>query len=126
MPNKPPRGCGRSGCPNLTLSPSGLCEYHEKQRQQLQDNTRGTASERGYDSRWRKVRLLYLAEHPLCVICQQEGIITAATVVDHIKAHRGDYSLMWDETNWQALCSKHHSIKTATQDGAFGNKESRG
>jgi 5-methylcytosine-specific restriction endonuclease McrA len=31
-----------------------------------------------------------------------------ATVVDHIKPHRGDQNLFWEETNWQTLCQRHH------------------
>ncbi len=31
-----------------------------------------------------------------------------ATVVDHIKPHRGDPKLFWDQENWQALCARHH------------------
>lgn len=32
-----------------------------------------------------------------------------AAIIDHIKPHRGDQTLFWDKTNWQALCSHHHS-----------------
>lgn len=46
--------------------------------------------------------------HPLCVMCQAEGRIEAATVVDHIKPHRGDQALFWDRDNWQSLCKRHH------------------
>jgi len=122
MPQKPPRGCARSGCPNLTTNRSGLCDLHDKQAQQAADARRGTATQRGYEARWRKARVIYLREHPLCVHCQQEGLIVAATQVDHIIPHRGDYELMWDESNWQSLCTHHHSLKTASEDGAFGNK----
>jgi 5-methylcytosine-specific restriction protein A len=47
----------------------------------------------------------------------------AATTVDHIRPHRGDYDLMWDESNWQSLCTWHHNVKTAKEDGAFGNQK---
>jgi len=68
---------------------------------------------------------MYLAEHPLCVKCEAEGRVTAATVVDHKEPHRGDYDRFWDESNWQSLCSYHHNLKTATEDGAFGNYAKR-
>lgn len=48
-----------------------------------------------------------------------EGQLTEAKVVDHIKPHRGDKELFWDSTNWQSLCKRHHDIKTATEDGGF-------
>lgn len=77
------------------------------------DDRRGSAASRGYDSRWRKARRLFLQQHPLCVHCEAEGIIKPATVVDHIVPHRGDKALFWAVDNWQALCERHHNIKTA-------------
>jgi len=46
----------------------------------------------------------------------KEGCYTKATDVDHIVPHRGDQRLFWDESNWQALCHRHHSIKTRSED----------
>lgn len=46
----------------------------------------------------------------------------AASVVDHIIPHKGNDDLFWDMSNHQALCKKCHDIKTATEDGGFGNK----
>ena len=60
-----------------------------------------------------------MREHPLCVMCQGEGRLTAATVVDHVKPHRGDLVLFWDRANWQGLCKLHH-------DAAKGREERRG
>jgi 5-methylcytosine-specific restriction endonuclease McrA len=42
-----------------------------------------------------------------------------ATIVDHIKPHRGDQNLFWDQTNWQALCRRHMiEINSAKSRGA--------
>ena len=46
--------------------------------------------------------------HPLCVMCQADGRVEPATVVDHIKPHRGDSAMFWDRSNWQSLCKRHH------------------
>ena len=46
----------------------------------------------------------------------KEGRYVLATDVDHIVPHRGDPVLFWDQSNWQALCHSHHSIKTSTRD----------
>jgi hypothetical protein len=54
------------------------------------------------------------------VDCEQSGLLTAATVVDHKKPHRGDPHLFWDETNWQGLCKSCHDRKTVHKDGGFG------
>lgn len=71
---------------------------------------RGKTAARGYGGRWQRERLTFLAQHPLCVMCQADGRITLAKVVDHIIPHKGDPVLMWDsEHNWQSLCAEHHS-----------------
>jgi 5-methylcytosine-specific restriction protein A len=46
--------------------------------------------------------------------------LTAATVVDHILAHKGDAGLFWKQSNWQALCRRCHNRKTAVSDGRWG------
>jgi shikimate kinase len=39
-----------------------------------------------------------------------------ATVVDHIKPHRGDQALFWDKNNWQPLCTHcHASLKQSAE-----------
>ena len=43
-------------------------------------------------------------------MCEEQGRVTLATVVDHIEPHRDDLELFWDrENNWQGLCSSCHS-----------------
>ena len=74
-----------------------------------------------YSSRWRKARIAFLREHPLCVLCKREGRTEAATVVDHRTPHRGDLTLFWDQRNWQALCYAHHnSHKQSLEKGGRG------
>ncbi|MBF6637893.1 HNH endonuclease [Rouxiella badensis] len=77
---------------------------------------------RVYGSKWNKARLRFLQENPLCVMCHEQGCIVAASVVDHIVAHKlkdalltGNPSLIkpaqklfWDSKNWQPLCKMHH------------------
>ncbi len=45
-------------------------------------------------------------------------MVVAATVVDHVKAHKGDQQLFWDETNHRAVCKPHHDART--DEGDFG------
>ena len=71
-----------------------------------------SAAERGYDHKWPKPRRLFLMANPLCVICQAQGRVTPANVVDHIIPHRGDRELFDDPDNLQALCAPCHSRKT--------------
>jgi 5-methylcytosine-specific restriction protein A len=67
-----------------------------------------TTGERGYGRRWQKVRIGYLQSHPLCKMCESEGRIVPAEVLDHIIPHKGDMELFWDSDNWQGLCKRHH------------------
>lgn len=110
MPMKPKKPCKHPGCPLLTHET--YCEFHVK----LHVNDRASANERGYSSKWQSARKRFLANHPLCKECEREGKLTQATVVDHIKPHRGDEKLFWDVSNWQPLCKKCHDKKTRTKD----------
>ena len=66
--------------------------------------------------RWRKARIVHLASEPLCRMCKEEGRITAAQVVDHIKAHKGDEALFWDVSNWQSVCKPCHDRHAQSRD----------
>lgn len=70
-------------------------------------------------NRWKALRLAQLREDPLCTMCRQQGFTEAASVVDHIKAHKGDVELFHDPANLQSLCKAHH-------DGAKQKEEARG
>jgi 5-methylcytosine-specific restriction protein A len=52
-------------------------------------------------------------KNPWCVECSLNGKSVLATVVDHIRPHRGDRRLFWDRANWQGLCKRCHDAKTA-------------
>ena len=110
MPRKPMKPCCHPGCPKLTEG--RYCEEHEA----LHRGERKSASGRGYNSKWQRARKRFLKEHPLCCKCEEEGKYVRATIVDHIKPHRGDPILFWDEENWQPLCKHHHDVKTMTED----------
>jgi 5-methylcytosine-specific restriction protein A len=71
--------------------------------------------------RWKRARVVFLKENPLCKFCEQIGDVTPATVVDHITPHRGSNLLFWDRSNWQALCkSCHDSEKQRIERNGFG------
>jgi 5-methylcytosine-specific restriction protein A len=53
-------------------------------------------------------------------MCATAGRLTTATEVDHVTPHRGDAALFWLQSNWQPLCHRHHSEKTAREDGRWG------
>ena len=133
MPRRPKSICRQAGCGALLDAP-GFCAKHVKAVRQQDDARRGTAQERGYDSKWSKARVFYLHKHPLCVYCKdRDKRTTAASVVDHIKPHRlkeaidsGNEAriiaarlLFWDSENWQSLCAPcHNSVKQADEKEA--------
>lgn len=79
----------------------------------------GTSSTaRGYGYKWQQAREGFLRKHPLCVMCEANGLVRASTVVDHKQAHRGDQALFWDRNNWQALCKPCHDKHAQKRDNA--------
>lgn len=112
MPYKPKWPCQHPGCAELIEPGKKYCEKHLP----LHPEYTRPPSKRGYGSRWRRASKEYLRKHPLCVMCEKEGVYRAAEVVDHIIPHRGDMGLFWDQSNWQPLCKRHHDRKTLTED----------
>lgn len=88
-----------------TFRPSWLQSHSELPRYaRHQPERRGSARERGYDTRWDKARKAWLARDPLCVCCHANGALNEATVLDHIEPHKGDMGKFWSSSNWQGLC----------------------
>lgn len=65
-------------------------------------------------SSYRRRRAVFMSANSLCVECQANGRIEAATVLDHIKPveQGGDF---YDAENWQALCITCHARKSVTE-----------
>lgn len=62
---------------------------------------------------WMNKRARWLSDHPLCVMCEQRGRVTAAQHVDHvIELQDGGKD---DESNYQSLCVACHQIKTTDE-----------
>jgi 5-methylcytosine-specific restriction enzyme A len=58
---------------------------------------------------WQRQRRLFLASNPLCCCCKANGVIKAASLVDHIEPHGNvDGPLFRDPDNWQPLCNWCH------------------
>jgi 5-methylcytosine-specific restriction protein A len=81
--------------------------------QREQDRARGSAAERGYDSRWRKASRSHLTRSPVCRYCEADAwgngaAVTAATLVDHLFPHRGDTGLFWSTEWWVSSCKACH------------------
>jgi 5-methylcytosine-specific restriction endonuclease McrA len=75
-------------------------------------------------ARWQKLRQavflrdLYTCQMPGCG--RLEGN-TSLLVCDHIKPHKGDQRLFWDETNLQTTCKPcHNGVKQRMEKGRPG------
>jgi 5-methylcytosine-specific restriction protein A len=115
MPSKPLKPCTRPGCPALVKS--GRCdECKRKGGGEQRRAPWSVQAHRWYASpRWREARERFFATHPLCIQCEGEGRVVPATVVDHVRPHRGSAVLFWDKGNWQALCESCHNAKSARE-----------
>lgn len=124
MPLRPKKPCNAQGCNVLTRNPR-YCDDHadigKSAEAKRKERRRETSAQRGYSYKWQQARKAYLTKHPLCVECERQGLVVAATDLDHVVPHKGDMGVFWDSSNWQSLCHPCHSRKTASEDGGWGN-----
>jgi 5-methylcytosine-specific restriction protein A len=110
----------------MPYAPRAHQPRHQTARPQRVDR-RASASERGYDSRWTKLRAAYVAQHPLCEDCIAEGRTMAVHEVDHIIPINGindPLRLMWD--NLRSRCRSHHASKTRQDERIRAEYEASG
>lgn len=106
MATRSPHFCCHSGCSTLTTDT--YCTKHTPMHDRRNDS-RDSAADRGYDTKWRKARDRYLRLHPLCEQCELHGKIRIANMVHHIKPiDEGGPRL--DPRNFMALCRDCHEI----------------
>jgi len=91
----------------------GICDAHYQQYQ-ARYTGETKRSTRLYDRNWQKIRARWLKLNPFCVFCGNE-----ATEVDHIVNLRDGGT--HDFSNLRSLCKSHHSTRTASSGGGFGN-----
>ena len=58
-------------------------------------------------ARWATIRKHQLLQHPLCKYCAERGIVTPATICDHVEPHHGDVNKFWLGP-FQSLCKRYH------------------
>ena len=72
---------------------------------------RPSAASRGYGSRWKRLRIIYLKRHPICENpFGYDHHVVPATDIDHIISRRNGGPDSFQ--NLQALCHSCHSQKT--------------
>jgi 5-methylcytosine-specific restriction protein A len=85
----------------------------ETQRVGDSQRCRPSASSRGYGEAWRKIRDRILKrDGGFCVPCKDEGRMTPATMVDHIKPKHLSGG---DDANLRAICRRCHDRKTGAE-----------
>ncbi|MGR3452891.1 HNH endonuclease signature motif containing protein [Pseudooceanicola sp.] len=120
----PRKLCAAPGCEDVAVQGAALCLDHEARRLDrlkarraaAQTSPAALAARALYaDPRWKRASRRHLNRHPLCADCRELGVIEPATDVDHKVPHKGDRTLFWDPENWQSLCHRCHSRKTARE-----------
>lgn len=104
------RVCAEPGCPTLTGTP--YCAAHTRTRAP-DAPFRGTATQRGYDSKWAQYARRFRHLNPYCRPCANEGIKSPTALVDHIQPVTGPKDPMfWRPMNHQPICRSCHARKT--------------
>ena len=58
---------------------------------------------------WQRLRWSVLVRDAFtCRMCSRTEAKTSQLVADHIRPHRGDVALFWDDANLQCLCKPCH------------------
>lgn len=114
--------CAVPGCPELVER--GRCATHQREG----DIARGTATERGYNSRGhRRFRAAVLRRDRLCVLHLERGVPVPATVADHWPLSRRDLEAQGldpnDPDRGRGLCKACHDRETARhQPGGWADR----
>lgn len=106
MPKKPKSPCRYSGCAELSESP--YCKKHTKLvTKHYNKYQRNPDTYKRYSNRWRRIRQLYIKEHPVCELCERKNILKAVEEVHHIipLSKGGTHN----DENLMSLCKRCHS-----------------
>jgi 5-methylcytosine-specific restriction protein A len=103
------------------------CDEHRRdvvknRNKDYDDKRRNRDHDRFYHSaEWKIKRDAIMKWHGgLCVMCEQNGLVVNADVVDHIVPIGVDWSLRLDGDNLQPLCHACHAVKTAEDKKRYG------
>jgi len=124
MSGRTKKACATVGCHAVTTS----IRCDQCDRVQRRDHGRRKVDDGFYRTpAWRTCRAGFLASedgrHLTCCECAKTGRITPTVDVDHIIPRHDRPDLAFDFANLQGLCKRHHSQKTAREDGGFGHRK---
>ena len=116
--------CHYNGCYATALPGKHYCLRHIQMEAQWGKgfrHSRRTKSNEWHSlyssARWRTTSREFLKKYPVCCRCGKP-----ARVADHIKPHRGEIELFYDETNLQPLCQSCHSAKIMAENNFYKSK----
>lgn len=76
---------------------------------------------------WRKLREVYMREHPICEKCLERGKITPAEDIHHkispFRSGEVNYGLLLDHDNLMAVCKECHAAIHNKQQGHISPEE---
>ena len=112
---KAPSFCKHAGCGRLVKS--AYCDEHQaaadnrKKQGQIDYNVnRRAESDRRYSTeKWRRLSIAFRKRNPLCVNCDDNGLVRPAVLVDHIKPAKSHPELFFEWRNLRALCQRCHN-----------------
>ena len=96
--------CLTPGCPRYAEG-TAYCTEHRRQFAE----GRGTTKQRGYDDRWKRVRILQLHRQPLCEDCFSVGVYRPAKQVHHMLPIATHPRLRLALSNLRSLCTACHA-----------------
>ena len=112
MPARTLTTCPTAGCHGLWDGQRcTVCD--RKPQQHGWHDDRPSRSRRGYGRDWLRLRARKLKQQPLCEDCWAQGVVTAATTVDHVQPFQGPgdpLRLAWG--NLRSLCEACHARKS--------------
>ena len=75
-------------------------------------------TQHGYDNTWRLLSERVRTEFPLCQMCADKGIVTAASEVHHIVPIDEAPWLRLERSNLMSVCADCHSVIHSTTNSA--------
>lgn len=112
-------------CPACQAKKDAIRQAQQDQRDRRYDKARGSANARGYDETWRRARLMHMARHPLCCVCEAKGRAVPAVLVHHIRRLANGGQRL-DAANLMSLCQQCHIDIHADDRWAKRDKTGRG
>lgn len=122
MPQRALRPCRHPGCRELTRE--GWCQKHRPAYKRRE--SAAWHSLYGLPLWTQQLRPQQLLREPFCQdpecdSLRETGRPARATVVDHIRPHRGNMALFSDPANLQSLCKRCHDRKTMREQNGRRN-----